>query len=446
MRIAYATLPPDLVDTEPRFIRPPLAAGYLAAYATRSRGTIDTHDIVTAADLLKCQNPAEITERLLRTDPHLVAITSYVWNRTLTYQVIRMIRSLSKSVRIAIGGPEVSYNARKNAKSFLADWICTGEGEIPFTNLLNVLSRSPHFTESIPGLISLKSKLLTSMHGEIIQNLDEIPSPYLLGLIQKNTNDWMDLETVRGCPFSCRFCLYGKGINRVRQFSVSRIISDIEAAIKAGVKCVYIMDPTFNFPKDRCSSICRSIADVNDGTLSVYVEARAELVDELQAREFDEAGIKSVEVGLQSTNVNALTLMGRSLGRDKFVQGCKLLRERGIHVDIGIILGLPEDDEDSVRRTVDFVLKQELGFVSIYRLQVLPGSELAAFSEQLGLRHQKLAPYFVQSTLKLSITSLGRLEKELSRIVKDGNVRYLRRLQPASRHREHYFKADVLVE
>jgi coproporphyrinogen III oxidase-like Fe-S oxidoreductase len=167
---------------------------------------------------------------------------------------------------------------------------------------------------------------------------------------------------------------------------------------------------------------------VNHGRLKLHVEARAEVIDHGQADDFVAAGIHSVEVGLQSTDPDSLRTMHRSLGRDRFVAGCEYLRDRGIRAEIGVILGLPGDNERSIRRTLDFACGRRLGHVSVYRLQVLPGSEYARRADSLGLVYDRVAPYFVRSTASMTEALIDRLEQELYDQVASYNTEYLRRL------------------
>ena len=66
-------------------------------------------------------------------------------------------------------------------------------------------------------------------------------------------------------------------------------------------------------------------------------------------------GLRSVEVGLQSTNARALRAVNWAWRKDAFARGAELLRQEGIVVKTGIILGLPEDTPEDFAATVDFL-------------------------------------------------------------------------------------------
>ena len=122
MRVCHATLIP--LDTTNRhwFLRPPLTAGYLTAYADAHRPERDEHDIVDTVELAALPVAEAIAERLLRTDPEIIALSTYVWNHAEVASVCSRIRALAPRVHIVLGGPEVAFTPARAFESFEADW------------------------------------------------------------------------------------------------------------------------------------------------------------------------------------------------------------------------------------------------------------------------------------------------------------------------------------
>ena len=418
MRIAYANLLPEGGDD--RFLRAPLAAGYLAAYVAARRGAADAHDVVATDDLALAGSTIETTEMLLRSDPEVVALSVYLWNVEPVKRALDQLRRRSDAV-VVLGGPEVQFTPDLALRRYDPDFVCTGEGEIAFLTLVDRLSQDASFSGGLPGMASRSAKASAT---RLMTHLDSVASPFAEGLIDLPKSAWLDLETTRGCPFSCAFCLYGKQLEKRRSFSMARVRNDLVWALDRGAKDLYFLDPTFNIPRDRCRDLLNTLIDVNQGRAQVYVEARAEAVDEDLADRLAAAGVTSVEVGLQAVDHSTLDLMNRSLGRKGFLAGCRRLRERGIAVDIGIILGLPGDSAQSIRETIDFVTQEPLGEVSAYRLRVLPGSDYWGQARKLGLQHLAEPPYYVQRTSQLTPAVLDGIEHHLSQELEDHNRGY----------------------
>ena len=115
------------------------------------------------------------------------------------------------------------------------------------------------------------------------------------------------------------------------------------------------------------------------------------------------AGFKWFEIGLQSTNANALTLMNRKTDPTNFLKGINALKKRGITTEIDLILGLPGDDPDGFENTIGFILDNNLNDdIQLYPLSILPGTEFRRNAEKLGLTYDKQPPYTVLKTKTFS--------------------------------------------
>lgn len=418
MRIAYANLLPEGGDD--RFLRAPLAAGYLATYVAAHRGAADAHDVIPTDDFALAGTARTATDVLLRSDPELVALSVYVWNVGPVGKAIDELRRRTDAV-IVLGGPEVQFTPELAFARYNTDFVCTGEGEMAFLALVEHLSCDASFRGGLQGMASQGARAFPT---RLLTHLNDVASPFTEGLIDLPSSAWLDLETTRGCPFSCSFCLYGKQLDKRRSFSMQRVRHDLVWALDRGARDIYFLDPTFNIPRDRCRDLLDTLIDVNRGRADVYVEARAEAIDEDLADRLVAAGVRSVEVGLQAVDHSTLDLMNRSLGRKGFLAGCRRLRERGIAVDIGIILGLPGDSVASIRDTIKFVTQEPLGEVSAYRLRVLPGSDYWVRAQQLGLQHLEDPPYYVLRTSQLAPAALDGIERELGHKLDGHNAAY----------------------
>src|SRR4029077_15492875 len=113
---------------------------------------------------------------------------------------------------------------------------------------------------------------------------------------------------------------------------------------------VFLLDPTLNQRKD-FADLLRLLAEGNPGRRFTYFgEVRAEGVTEETARLLREASFTEVEVGLQSIDPEAMSLMDRKNNLRAFERGVRALMREGIRVKVDLIIGLPGDDLASVRR------------------------------------------------------------------------------------------------
>lgn len=281
------------------------------------------------------------------------------------------------------------------------DYAVLGEGEQTFAELL----ASPNAAGGVYGLQSSPLKPLF--------DLDTVSSPYVEGILNVADERRMLLETVRGCRFRCKYCYYPKNHDVLRFLSTGQIAANLRHAAEHGATEVVLLDPTLNQRPD-FADFLRLLAENNSRRqLAFSGELRAEGIDGETARLLHAANFHEVEIGLQSVEPRAWELMGRPTNLAAFERGVKAMLAEGIKVQVDMILGLPGDTVDSVRRGIDFLQRtQAYSEVQVFNLSILPGTRFRQEAGQLGLNYQPWPPYYVLETPTLDVEQIYRLMEE----------------------------------
>jgi hypothetical protein len=401
----------------------PLAAGYLKATALRKR-VLEEDDIrIIPRDMANYAGDDAILKWIMQENTSMVGFTSYMWNFDRNIHLAKKIKETNPDTFVIFGGPEIDgqHRALKN-KSI--DAFVIGEGEDTFFDLIkdikngNQLKRVYQSTKPV--------------------NLKEIPNPYLEKILVPWQKESMFLETMRGCPYHCKYCFYSKwgwhpqpihgqpdvflsGVSSqkfaekikfhkvlVKSYSSMRFFPGeqlpklFQMARDFRVPELYFMDPSFNVtPQLKTKLEC--IQHLNTTGIPIHTEIRLEGVSKEIALLMKKAGFRSVEAGLQSVNEKSLAAIGRSWDKEKFIQGAQLLLEQGIDVKTGIILGLPYDDLRDLEHTLDFVIDLNLAeSMEIYPLSLIPGTQLRDEAQSMGITFMPHPPYWVLSTQYMS--------------------------------------------
>lgn len=388
-----------------------LALGYLRAYAEanprlRGKAVFQTLDLTTEVD------PWWAAYRILRMRPDVVAFSVSCWNARSTYETCSIIKGADHSVRIVLGGPEVSAIAEKVlAENPGVDAVVRGEGEETFSELLRVYSAGKR-AWMCPGVTARDGEAIKSAADRpLIENLDEIPSPYLSELLQPLPR-LSYIETYRGCPHRCGYCFEGKGTTRVRSFSRERIAAEIAVLANTfGVEAFSFVDSVFNLTPDRLSWLADLLEPHARRGLELHtVEVDIERIDAVQASELYRAGVRSVETGPQSIGETALATCHRGFDPERFVRGVGELKAHGMSVECDLIIGLPGDDAFDVIAGLRWLLGLDPGVVQSSTLHVLPGTDLSARSQELGLEYEAAPAHAVVQTREIPFADLRRLE------------------------------------
>lgn len=347
-------------------------------------------------------DPASAAREVLAWHPDVVGLSVYLWNRRWFDSFASCLAGSDSGQRlpadsahplIFAGGPEVTADF----SSFDLDvysFICAGEGETADIAALRQLQegREP----SGQGIISKANPHFSYAFAE---NLSEVPSVLLSGvadrfLKKEKTALW---EMTRGCPFGCAFCFESRGLRSVRRFEFERLEKELDILIRHKVRDVFVLDPTFNTDKGFADKVLRLLMEKAPEWMHFSFEIRAELLDKRLASLFSRL-FCSLQIGLQSINPAALKAVNRSFNQEVFKEKTDLLNKYGIVYGLDLIYGLPFDTPESFARSLDFAISCKPSNIDIFRLAVLPGTQLCEKSEEFHLKFDRSAPYLLESS------------------------------------------------
>lgn len=417
-RLLFVQIPPPRFSFSTAATNIPLAAGFLKS-ALDSSGLKNMENGVLSPEIADVLADRGLAREIARMRPSVVAITLYVWNVERSLFLASDIKRRSPETTILVGGPEVTPDNAWVLRHPSVDIGVFGEGESRMAGLVNALGQGK-LPEGLPGIFFKdRGKLHSNLEPAAAWNLSSYSYPYLDGCIAPSKDGTLFLETVRGCPFRCRYCYYHKAFKRIRFHPRSSIEDALDFAYSPDsvVREIYLMDPTFNVRKG-FRALLRSMAHRRHlKDLAVHTELRADSLTADDVRLFKDAGLISAEIGLQTTDPGALREAGRKQDPEKVARGATLLKEAGIEVTTGIILGLPRDTPESFFGTLNW-LKQTGAYsvVHPFVLSMLPGTDFRARASKLGIKYDSRPPYYARSTPTFPETEFRAALLECERI------------------------------
>ncbi len=117
-----------------------------------------------------------------------------------------------------------------------------------------------------------------------------------------------ELETSRGCPFSCTFCAKTTHRDRYRRRPLPIVAAELDGLVAQGVRYVYFIDEIL-LPDDALLDLLET-RDIEFG-----VQTRIDLWSEAQLEHLGRAGCVSIEAGVESVS---------DAGRDALDKRCRL--------------------------------------------------------------------------------------------------------------------------
>lgn len=372
---------------------------------------VEKYAPMVECDVLECtinESYEQILSKILAYDFDTIGISTYIWNVDLVLKLVNDIKKL-KSATIILGGPEVSYNAKcVLEQNPSVDYIISGEGEESFAQL--VLSVNP---KDVPGVTyRTKTEIISNRERECI---DDPPSPYTQKYFESLNGRISYIETSRGCPFRCAFCLSGAS-RGVRFFDEENSKNNIISLANSGSRTIKFVDRTFNADKRRANRIFQFIID-NYGkkvpeSVCFHFEIAGELIDEetVEILKKAPASLFQFEIGLQSFNEKTLEHINRKTNIERLTQNVeKLIGLGNIHIHIDLIVGMSYEDMSSFANSFNRALDLTPHALQIGFLKLLHGAEMRENSEKYVCRFSSKAPYEIIENPWLSARELESL-------------------------------------
>jgi anaerobic magnesium-protoporphyrin IX monomethyl ester cyclase len=337
----------------------------------------------------------------------VVAFSCYIWNITYTLEVCRKLKELNPTIKILLGGPEVSYEYDSVINLPHVDFIISGEGEVAFEEFLN----------NYP-IVNSVSSLIWKNQNEIIVNK---PAPMFDVLKLKNImpyqydnlleleNKVLYIETSRGCPYKCEFCLASLD-NKVRYLPDESIKATLLFLMKHG-KVIKFLDRTFNMKRDFTINIFQFILDnYREGNIFQF-EITADILHPDIIKFIHEKvphNLFRFEIGIQTVNQKANLEVSRKQNFEKTKSIINQLKDRvDMHLDliVGMALDYWEDTKHSFEEVFKiFAPELQLGF-----LKFLKGTPVRDKHNQHGFKFDPNPPYQIIESNYLSKEQLHQI-------------------------------------
>ena len=369
--------------TRPKDIRTPLSTASIEAYFRRNQTepvnaefknfnlnsvNFDVHDVRKTIDKYR---------------PKFLALGAYIWNEQYLPNVVTWTKTHYPETVIILGGPQVTYGNHNLVTEYPGvDYFIRGEGELPFTQLISVLSRG-----ELPDLNLLDDyaiytpELLKQGKCDRIftTNLDEFPSPYLNNTLPVEQNQsFVRWETLRRCPYQCSFCQFHLKGHKVSEINHERLFQELEYFKEKEVQEINVLDPIFNLKPKHYLEICKKI-DALDMQTRFYFQCRLELLCRSAGEEFLEFCQNHdvwLEFGVQTFREEESKAIERGNRYDKIDEAIEALHQFNVPFDLHLIFGLPFQSLSDFLWSYDKAKKAAPSGLYVFPLNVLKGTDL----------------------------------------------------------------------
>ncbi|TDC68461.1 B12-binding domain-containing radical SAM protein [Streptomyces hainanensis] len=287
--------------------------------------------------------------------------TTFIWDHATMARAIRWIEDRYPSATLVLGGQysNLKFQQILAAHPFVRH-VVRGDAEVALPRLLDALRRGEP-TGDIPNLVWRDGDTGRIRLTEVrYADLEALPSPAPGGRYPV-----IPYESMRGCPFSCKYCSFPAASPKWRYKSAEKIAADFARyRDEHGAQYVKALDSTFTVPPTRLRALLPLLADAGLAW-EAYTRANS-LKDRSVVGALEEAHCRALAIGFESMNDTTLGHMRKQVKAQANRTAFELLSESSIHHWISFIVGYPGETPELFADTRDFLVNEYAGHFALY--------------------------------------------------------------------------------
>lgn len=333
----------------------------------------------------------KLCSALLEERPQVVGIYTNLMTKLNVLRIIRFIRQapVLSDTKVVLGGPEV----RNHLVNFLeqgADYLVLGEGE---QTMLEIVQFEAGI--GLPNRSAIDGIAYTDSQGGVMQNrerakqknLDELPMPnrlqvdlqlYFDAWKQQHCTNAISVSTMRGCPYSCKWCsraVYGQSYRRRSPQAVADEIAWIQAHYT--VDSIWFVDDVFTVSHKWLTEFTEAVT--RRGIVMPYeCITRADRMNEEVIKQLKASGCFRVWIGAESGSQKIIDLMDRRVEVQQVRDMIRLARQHGLQAGTFIMVGYPGETKEDIFETVHHLKTSDPDLFTITVTYPIKGTPLYA--------------------------------------------------------------------
>ncbi len=340
----------------------------------------------------------EVKELIWKFDPDVVGITVMTTKIASALKIAELVKGCKKSCHVVLGGPHPTITPDDMLECEFVDFVCRGEGENSFLELMNMLEAQKQPSEnglsSINGISFKKDgQIIHNSDAKFIDDLDSIPyadRSSLMNIDKYSSEDIGMLLTSRGCPFKCSYCYHPFQANKVKYRSTDNILGEIEdVRSKYGSYQFSIKDDSFTVKRSHVVDFCEALIK-NAIKINWDCTTRVNLVDEDLLKLMKEAGCNVIKVGVESGSEKILKATHKGITHEQIRKAARLFNKLGIFWTGYFMIGLPQETEKDMMETLEFMEEIKPYYAGLGVYNPFPNTQLFDLGVEMGILKEKI--------------------------------------------------------
>ncbi|MFY9398737.1 MAG: radical SAM protein [Desulfomonilia bacterium] len=301
-----------------------------------------------------------LRETLASSRPAVVGISNtFTTDYPLCLKILEICKRIDGNLVTVMGGPHVTFSDADCLSSPAVDVVVRGEGEWTMLDLLSCLKKGADLS-SVAGISHKQGGLIVRNPDRELGDIGSIP-PIDFGLLPADFVREAQVFGIstRGCAYRCRYCVESVFWRKKRNYPVKRVVDEMEILDRRyGNKVLGFFESMFDPDSTLLYQLCDEIAGRGLGLCDGFnFHMRPDSVNRDRIEAIHRTGMSRAILGVESVSPKVLKMMNRSnMGRERIIDACRIIREKGISVHTYWIVGHPGDTPEEADDSFNFLV------------------------------------------------------------------------------------------
>jgi len=274
------------------------------------------------------------------------------------YAYAKQIRDAKPDAKIIIGGMHATAMPEEAAQ--YCDHVVTKEAEAIVTKVFEG---------------EFKEKIITG--GPV--DINKLPFPDFSLLADHKRVTHFPVSASRGCPYNCPFCQVPSAFERnYRSRSATSMTGELIERKELGQRYLFFNDDLFGLDTNSTAEFMENLISAGICFPELSAETRVNIIKKNPEllRLMKKLGFYNLHVGVESISDDNLKEYNKAQTIEDVQEAMKVANEVGIKINGMFILGMDNDDDCTVDRTVKFIRDMKMDTATFSILYPIPGTPL----------------------------------------------------------------------
>lgn len=367
---------------------PPLGILYISSYLEANGFANDVYDSTFS-------NLTALKTYIEETKPGIIGIYTNLMTKLNVLKIIQFLKSDTslQNIKIILGGPEVR-NHKEKFLEYGADIIVFGEGEDTMLDLVKAWSSGVEPDLHNMQGIAFKGKegIIIMPDRVLIRDINQLAFPnrkkinlqlYFDAWKQKHGFSMVNVNTMRGCPYSCKWCSRAVYGGSYRRRSAALVVDEIQwLQQNYRFDMIWFVDDVFTINHKWLNEFAAEI-EKRKVAVSYEIITRSDRVNEEVLQLLKQSGCFRVWIGAESGSQKVIDAMDRRVKVEQVRETIKMVKACGMEAGTFIMLGYPGEEEADIKETLHHLKYSNPDYYTITVAYPIKGTPLYSEVENI---------------------------------------------------------------